>query len=111
VLVRRDQALALFDALLVQGSNVLTCRRREIEDLSERALGDIIAAEAGADDPGQRIVAAQLAAVHRVLFAEGTRCVLAGRPRDEVRLALAAAARSAFDLLEPSLGGYGVKPA
>jgi hypothetical protein len=30
------------------------------------------------DDPQQRIVAAQLASVHRVLFAEGARRVLVG---------------------------------
>jgi hypothetical protein len=52
-------------------------------------------------------VAAELASVHRVLFAEGTRRVLAGQSRDEICQALAAAASRAFDLLEPSLGGYG----
>jgi hypothetical protein len=40
---------------------------REIEDLREQALGDAIAAETGADDPQQRIVAAELASVYRVL--------------------------------------------
>lgn len=34
---------------------------------------------------------------------------LAGQPRDEICQVLAAAARRAFDLLEPSLGGYGVR--
>jgi AcrR family transcriptional regulator len=96
-------------ARMVDGSHALTSRRREIADLAERALGDAIAAEAGADDPAQRIAAAQLASVHRVLFAEGFRRVLAGQPRDEVLQALAAAARRAFDLLEPSLGGYRVR--
>ena len=57
--------------------------------------------------PQHRIVAAELASVHRVLFAEGTRRVLAGQPRDEICQALAAAASRAFDLLEPSLGDYG----
>jgi AcrR family transcriptional regulator len=96
-------------ARMVRGSHALTARRREIADLTEQALGDAIAAEAGAGDPQQRIVAAQLASVHRVLFAEGTRRILAGEPRDEIGQALAAAARRAFDLLEPSLGGYGVR--
>jgi hypothetical protein len=94
---------------MVRGSHVLTTRFREIADLTEQALGDAIAAEAGADNPQQRIVAAQLASVHRVLFAEGTRRSLASQPRDEICQVLAAAARRAFDLLEPSLGGYGVK--
>jgi len=96
-------------ARMVGGSHALTSRRREIADLAEQALGDAIAAEAGADDPQQRIVAAQLASVYRVLFAEGTRRVLAGEPRVEIREALAADARRAFDLLEPSLGGYRVR--
>jgi AcrR family transcriptional regulator len=93
-------------ARMVRGSHALTSRRREIADLTEQALGDAIAAEAGADDPQQRIVAAQLASVHRVLFAEGTSRILAGQPRDEICRALATAASRAFDLLEPSLGGY-----
>jgi AcrR family transcriptional regulator len=97
-------------ARMVQNSHVLTNRFREIADLREQALGDGIAAETGVDDPQQRIVAAELASVHRVLFAEGTRRVLAGQPRAEICQALAAAARRAFDLLEPSLGSYGVRP-
>jgi AcrR family transcriptional regulator len=96
-------------ARLVSGSHALAGRRREIADLTEQALAAEIAAEAGADDPQQRIVAAQLATVHRVLFEEGAGRILAGEPRDEVCLALAAAARGAFDLLEPSLGGYCVR--
>jgi AcrR family transcriptional regulator len=96
-------------ARMVRGSHALTSRRREIADLTEQALGDAIAAEAGADDPQQRIVAAHLASVHRVLFAEGTSRILGGQPRDEICRALATAASRAFDLLEPSLGGYRVR--
>jgi AcrR family transcriptional regulator len=94
-------------ARMVANSHVLTSRGREIADLTEQALGDAIATDAGADDPQHRIVAAELASVHRVLFAEGTRRVLAGQPHDQICQALAAAASRAFDLLEPSLGGYG----
>jgi hypothetical protein len=96
-------------ARMVQNSHVLTSRGREIADLTEQALGDVIAAETGADDAQQRIVAAQLVLVHRVLFAEGARRILAGQPRDEICQVLAAAARQAFDLLEPSLGGYAAR--
>jgi AcrR family transcriptional regulator len=96
-------------ARMVRGSHVLTARFREIADLTEQALGDAIAAEAGTDDPQQRIVAAQLASVHRVLFAEGTRRSLAGQLPDEICPVLAAAASRAFGLLEPSLGSYGIK--
>lgn len=119
--VRRDYAerIAAADATLgvptpafarlVRGSHALTSRRREIVDLTEQALAAEIAAETGTDDPEQRIVAAQLAAVHRVLFEDGVGRVLAGQSRDEVQRALAAAASRAFDLLEPSLGGYRVR--
>jgi AcrR family transcriptional regulator len=116
--IRRDYAdrLAAGDAMpgatfaqMVRGSHVLTSRYRELADLREQALGDAIAAETGVDDPRQRIVAAQLASVHRVLFAEGARRVLAGEPHDEIRQVLAAAAREAFDLLEPSLGSYCIR--
>jgi AcrR family transcriptional regulator len=96
-------------ARMVRNSHVLTSRGREIEDMREQALGDAIAAETGVDDPQQRIVAAQLASVYRVLFAEGARRILAGQPRDQICQVLAAAARRAFDLLEPSLGGYGAR--
>jgi len=96
-------------ARMVHGSHALASRRLEIADLTEWALGDAIAAETGTEEPQQRIAAAQLASVHRVLFAEGTRRVLAGQPGDEIRQALAGAADRAFDLLEPALGGYRVR--
>ena len=96
-------------ARMVGGSHALTSRRREIADLTEQALAAEIAAETGGDSPRQRIVAAQLAAVHRVLFEEGTRRIVAGEPCDEIGPALGEAAREAFDLLEPSLGGYCVR--
>lgn len=96
-------------ARLVDGSHVLTGRYREIADLSEQALGDAIAAETGVDDAQQRVVAALLASVHRVLFAEGSARVLAGQPREEICRTLAAAANQAFDLLMPSLGEFGIR--
>jgi AcrR family transcriptional regulator len=96
-------------ARMVQNSHALTSRGREITDLREQALGAAIAAETGVDDTQPRIVAAQLASVHRVLFAEAARRIAAGQSRHEIRQVLAEAARRAFDLLEPSLGGYGVR--
>jgi AcrR family transcriptional regulator len=93
-------------ARMVRDSHVLTSRGREITDLREQALGDAIAAETGIDDPRQRLVAAQLASIHRVLFAESARRILTGQPPDEISRELAAAAHHAFDLLEPSLGDY-----
>jgi AcrR family transcriptional regulator len=96
-------------ARMVGNSQTLTSRAREIADLREQALGDAIAAETGEEDVQQRIVASQLASVHRVLYAEGARRSLVGQPRDQIRQGLAAAARRAFDLLQPSLGGYLVR--
>jgi AcrR family transcriptional regulator len=96
-------------ARLIRDSTVLASRLREIAGLREQALGDALAAETGTDDPQQRIVAAQLASVHRVLFTEAARRILAGEAHDAIRQSLAAAAERAFDLLEPSLGGYEVR--
>ncbi len=119
--VRRDYAEALARgevtlgitgpafARLVDASPVLTARMREILDQREAALADAIAAETGEDDIMPRIVAAQLASVHRVLYWEGSRRSLAGQNREEVRDALAAAAGRAFDLLGPAFAGYGIR--
>jgi AcrR family transcriptional regulator len=101
--IRRDYAERMAYGDVTLGPPTLTFAR------TEQALGDAIAAETGADDPQQRIVAAQLTSVHRVLFAEGTRRVLAGHTPDDIRQVLAAAACRAFDLLEPSLGSYGTR--
>jgi hypothetical protein len=88
---------------------VLTGRALEILAAREQALGDAIAAETGADTVAQRVVAAELAAVPRVLAAEATRRSRAGQPRAEILSVLDIAARQAFDLLEPALGGYLVR--
>jgi AcrR family transcriptional regulator len=97
-------------AAMIGSSPVLTSRGLEMLDQRERALGDAIAAETGADDPQRRIVAALLASVHRVLWAEGLRRSLAGQARAEIVAFLAAEAERAFDRLEPSLRDYCVKP-
>ena len=119
--IRRDyaEAVARADVMLglsspgfarmVLSSPVLLSRAREMLDQRERALGDAIAAETGTDNPQQRLVAALLASVHRVLAAEATERSLAGQPREEICAVLADAATRAFDLLEPSLGGYGIR--
>jgi AcrR family transcriptional regulator len=110
---RADVTLGLSSPAFTQmiaGSPVLTARGLEIMEHRERALGDVIAAETGADDVQQRVVAAQLASVHRVLYAEGSRRSMGGQPRTEILAVLAAAAQRAFDRLEPSLGNYGIRP-
>jgi hypothetical protein len=43
-----------------------------------------------------------------VLYAEAARRSLAGEPRASIRAALGQAAQRVFDLLEPSIGSYGI---
>jgi AcrR family transcriptional regulator len=110
---RADVTLGLSSAAfarMIENSPALTGRGLEMIYEREQALGDAIAAETGLDDPRQRLVAALLASVHRVLYAEASRRSLAGEPRMEICAALAAESARAFDLLEPSLGSYGVRP-
>jgi AcrR family transcriptional regulator len=110
---RADVTLGLSSpgfAQMILSSPALTSRVLEMLNERERALGDAIAAETGTDDPQQRLVAALLASVHRVLSAEASHRSLAGQPREEICAVLAGAATRAFDLLEPSLGGYGIRP-
>jgi AcrR family transcriptional regulator len=97
-------------AQMIINSTVLTGRVLEMLDERERALGDAIAAETGTDNPQQRLVAALLASVHRVLSGEASRRSLAGQSREEICAVLADASTRAFDLLEPSLGSYGIRP-
>jgi len=96
-------------ARMIEASPALASRGLEMLHQRERALGDAIAAEAGTDGPQQRLAAALLSSVHRVLYAEGTRRSLAAEPREQTCAALGDAARQAFDLLEPALGGYLVR--
>jgi AcrR family transcriptional regulator len=110
---RADVTLGLSSpefARMITGSPALNSRAREMLDQREQALGDAIAADLGDGGPQPRVVAALLASVHRVLSAEATRRSLAGQPRAEICTWLAGAATAAFDLLEPALGGYGVRP-
>jgi AcrR family transcriptional regulator len=111
--VRADVTLGLSSpafAGMILGSPVLVSRVREMLDRREQLLGDAIAAETGTDGPEQRLVAVLLASVHRVLAAEASRRSLAGQPREQICAVLADAATRAFDLLEPSLGSYGIRP-
>jgi len=106
---RADVTLGLASpafARMIENSPALAGRGLEMLYQRERALGDAIAAETGADGPRQRLAAALVSSAHRVLYEEGIRRSLAGQPRDEICAALAVAATAAFDLLEPALGGY-----
>jgi AcrR family transcriptional regulator len=110
---RADVTLGLSSpafARMIENSPALTGRGLEMIYQREQALGDAIVAETGVDDPRVRLVAALLASVHRVLYTEASRRSLAGESRAQICAALAAESARAFDLLEPSLGGYGVRP-
>src|SRR5215468_8956198 len=97
-------------ARMILSSPALIGRVREMLDQREHALGDAIAAETGTDGPQERLAAALLCSVHRVLSAEASRRSLAGQPREEICAVLAEESTRAFDLLEPSLGGYSIRP-
>ena len=112
-IARADVSLGLSSpafARMILSSPALIARVREMLDQREQVLGDAIAAETGIDGPQQRLVAALLSSVHRVLSAEASRRSLAGQPREEILTVLADEATRAFDLLEPSLGSYGIRP-
>src|ERR1700733_15084164 len=89
---RADVTLGLSSpafARMISSSPALTGRSLEMMAQREHALGDAIAAETGQDTPEQRVIAALLASVPRVLSAEGFRRSLAGEPRDQTCAALA----------------------
>ena len=95
---------------MITSSPALASRGLEMLYQREQALGDAIAAETGTDSPEQRLIALLLSSVHRVLFAEASRRSMAGEPREQTCAVLAQEAARAFDLLEPSLGSYRVRP-
>lgn len=108
---RADVTLGLSSpafAALINSSPALTSRGLEMLSRREAALGDAMAAETGEDTPRLRLIAAHLAAVHQVLYAEASRRSLAGQPRQEICAVLAVEAERAFDMLEPAIGSYGI---
>ena len=119
--VRRDYARSLAEGDVTNGvggqrftkmvtdSPVLASRLRELLDLREQALAGQIGGELGGVEAEHRLVAAQLASVHRVLYGEASRLSLEGQDRDRIRTWLAPLAERAFDTLEPALGQYGIK--
>ena len=110
---RADVTLGLSSpgfAALISGSPALTSRGLEMLSHREAVLGDAMAAETGEDTPQLRLIAAHLATVHRVLYTEASRRSLAGQPRQEICAVLAVEAERAFDMLEPAIGSYGIRP-
>ncbi|MEV6909678.1 TetR family transcriptional regulator [Amycolatopsis sp. NPDC051071] len=98
-------------AKMVLESPTLTARLRELHDLREGALAELLATEthAEADDVTPIMAAAELNAIDRVLFREVLRRSYAGESDDKIAEALTKAAQRAFDLLEPSFGDYAIR--
>ncbi|GAA2250233.1 TetR family transcriptional regulator [Actinomadura luteofluorescens] len=115
--VRRHDAVIGFSgpdfARMIIESPALVARLREFHEEREDALAAVLAEETGAG-PGDalpRLAAAQLGGAHRVLFGEALRRTVRGETQEEIEAALAETAKTAFDLLEPSLGAYATRPA
>ncbi|WP_141578437.1 TetR/AcrR family transcriptional regulator [Actinomadura sp. WMMA1423] len=111
---RRDAVLGFSGpdfARMITGSPALVARLREFHEEREDALAAVLAEETGAgpDDVLPRLTAAQFGGVHRVLFQEALRRTARGETHEEVEAALAESAKTAFDLLEPSLGTYATR--
>jgi hypothetical protein len=98
-------------ARMIADSPTLVARIRELHEQREEALAEALTVETGAQpyDIVPRAVAAQLGGVHRVLFHELQRRMVADEPEEDIATALAEAAGRAFDLLEPALHDYAVR--
>jgi AcrR family transcriptional regulator len=113
-LERRDASVGLAGkgfVRMITGSPALLARLREIDEQREAAIAETLADETGtsADDITLAIAAAQLAAVHRVLFRQALRMTLEGKTHAQATDELSGMARQAFDQLEPSLGHYAIR--
>ncbi|WP_215546938.1 TetR/AcrR family transcriptional regulator [Amycolatopsis sp. CA-230715] len=107
----RDDTLGGTDsswARMVCESPVLLARLRELHDQAEAELAAQLAAESGDDGIVPKLVAAQLAAVNRLLFHHALRRSVAGEDRAENLRSLAETAEEAYAVLEPAIGDYGV---
>ncbi|SHE96035.1 TetR/AcrR family transcriptional regulator [Streptoalloteichus hindustanus] len=97
-------------ARMIVDSPALLARLREIHEQQEDALAAALADEVdGDDDLTVRAAAALIGSVHRVLFHETLRRILAGEAHERVADAITASAVRAFGLVEPSLGRLGRK--
>ncbi|MBE1581467.1 TetR/AcrR family transcriptional regulator [Amycolatopsis roodepoortensis] len=98
-------------AKMVLESPTLTARLRELHELREAALAELLASETGADadDVTPVMAAAELNAIDRVLFREVLRRSHAGESNEEIAAALTKATQRAFELLEPAFGDYAIR--
>jgi AcrR family transcriptional regulator len=96
---------------MVTESASLVNRIRQMQELREEYLAQVLADETDADpdDPTPRLVAAQLVALTRAVSEEFLRRRLAGQSLDTVIPPVRVAADRAFDLIESGVGDYAVK--
>jgi AcrR family transcriptional regulator len=114
-LERRDPLLGFAGvpyARMLTSSPVLLARLRELHEQRENALATVLAAETAAQphDITPRAVAAQLGSALRVLFHEALGRTRDGQAPDKAATALADSAHFVFDLLQPALGDYAIRP-
>ncbi|WP_370946990.1 TetR/AcrR family transcriptional regulator [Amycolatopsis sp. cg5] len=95
-------------AQLVHDSERLRARERELDEKREAALAAALTTEAPGDAPV--LVAAQLAAAHRVLVHRGRALIRDHTAPEAVRAELTSLAESAFALLAPALDGAYSRP-
>jgi AcrR family transcriptional regulator len=86
-------------ARMIEQSPTLVARLRELMDLRERALADVLREVLDVDDVMALFHAARLASVHRILFTEARRSLLAGHSAEDLERFLTSAATRMFDLL------------
>jgi AcrR family transcriptional regulator len=96
---------------MVAESPALITRTRQMHELREEYLAQVLSDETDADpdDPTARLVAAQLVALTRAVSSEFLRRRLAGESLEAIFPLVRAAAARAFDLLESGVGDYAVK--
>ncbi|HEY0542813.1 MAG TPA: TetR/AcrR family transcriptional regulator [Actinoallomurus sp.] len=96
---------------MVAESPALITRTRQMTELREEYLAQVLSDETDADpdDPTPRLVAAQLVALTRTVSSEFLRRRLAGESLEAIFPLVRAAAVRAFDLLESGVGDYAVK--
>ena len=98
-------------ARMLADSPTLTARLRELHDLREDALAQVLAAHTAAT-PGDltpRAAAALLTAAHRTLVQQIMDLTLEGKDNQEIAAIVADTAHQVFDLLEPALTDYAVR--
>ncbi|MEW9552628.1 TetR/AcrR family transcriptional regulator [Nonomuraea sp. NPDC050783] len=94
---------------MIAQSPTLVARLRELLEQQEEALARTLAAETGDQGTRPRMAAAHLAAPYRVLLHRIMELTLEGVDDARIAETVSESAREAFDLMEPSLGGYAVR--